>query len=162
MHSRCCWPPESDRPLKHPGLLHTKTDLDRMKAMVARGAQPWSLSSNRPEGATSMFISIAISLLSTLLLAQVALAQGPFVHPGGLHTQADLDRMAAQVAAGAPPWVDSWNVLVANPHASLGWRPRPVATVIRGGTGENYSLLYNDTAAAYACALRWYISGDIA
>jgi len=109
-----------------------------------------------------MFISIAISLLSTLLLAQVALAQGPFVHPGGLHTQADLDRMAAQVAAGAPPWVDSWNVLVANPHASLGWRPRPVATVIRGGTGENYSLLYNDTAAAYACALRWYISGDIA
>ena len=85
-----------------------------------------------------------------------------FVHPGGIHTQADLDRMATQVADSASPWIDSWNILVVNPHSSLSWRPRPVATVVRGGTGQNYSLLYNDTAAAYACALRWYISGDTA
>jgi hypothetical protein len=94
----------------------------------------------------------------------VAAEQQPdtFVHPGGLHTQDDLDRMAAQVAARAQPWTDGWNLLLANPHASLGWRPRPVTTVVRGGSGENYSLLYNDVAAAYACALRWYISGDAA
>jgi hypothetical protein len=97
--------------------------------------------------------------------ARAAAAQAQpdnFVHPGCLHTQEDLDRMASQIAAGAGPWLDSWNILVANPHSSLGWRPRPVATVIRGGSGENYSLLFNDTAAAYACALRWYISGDTA
>lgn len=84
-----------------------------------------------------------------------------FVHPGCLHTQDDLDRMAAQVAAGAEPWTSGWNALIANPHAKLSWAPRPVATIVRGGgTGENYSLLYNDVAAAYACALRWHISGD--
>src|SRR5262249_8385923 len=82
------------------------------------------------------------------------------VHPGCLHSEDDLERMAARVAAGARPWIDSWNILIANPHAQLQWRPRPVSTVVRGGPGENYSLVYNDAAAAYACALRWNISGD--
>lgn len=85
-----------------------------------------------------------------------------FIHPGCLHTQKDLDRMAAQVAAGADPWTSGWNALIANPHASLNWTPRPVDVVVRGGTGENYARLYNDAAAAYACALRWQISGDAA
>ena len=48
-----------------------------------------------------------------------------------------------------------------NPHSHASWSPRPVATVVRGGgTGENYSLLYNDIHAAYQNALRWHISGD--
>lgn len=102
-----------------------------------------------------------------LLTAAAATAARPsfaqdsgFVHPGCLHTQDDLDRMAAQVAAGADPWTSGWQVLIANPHASLNWTPRPVDVLVRGGTGENYSRLYNDVAAAYACALRWLISGD--
>jgi hypothetical protein len=37
-----------------------------------------------------------------------------------------------------------------------------VATVIRGGTGENYTSLYNDIAAAYQNALRWKISDNTA
>jgi hypothetical protein len=32
-------------------------------------------------------------------------------------------------------------------------------TIIRGGTGENYSILYNDIAAAYQNALRWQVAG---
>jgi hypothetical protein len=86
-----------------------------------------------------------------------------FVHPGLLHTQADFDRMAQKVAAQASPWLDDWKVLIANSHASLSWTPRPQVEVDRGGTGtQNYSLLYNDIAAAYACALRWKVSGDTA
>jgi Alginate lyase len=87
----------------------------------------------------------------------------PFVHPGLLHNQADFDRMKARIAAGARPWTDSWNLLVANPHASLRWEPRPHDVVYRGKDGthpENYADLYNDIAAAYALALRARISGD--
>ena len=86
---------------------------------------------------------------------------GAFAHPGLLHTQGDFDRMALKVSAQASPWVDGWNVLIANGHASLSWTPRPQVEVDRGGTGpQNYGVLYNDIAAAYACALRWKVSGD--
>ena len=86
---------------------------------------------------------------------------GQFVHPGLLHTQSDFARMAQKVSAQASPWIDGWNVLIANSHASLSWTPRPQVEVDRGGTGtQNYPVLYNDIAAAYACALRWKVTGD--
>lgn len=86
-----------------------------------------------------------------------------FGHPGLLHTQADFDRMKTKVAAGAEPWIDGWHLLIANPHASLNWTPRPQSMVYRGQDGthpENYAALFNDIAAAYTLALRWKISGD--
>ncbi|WP_230414054.1 alginate lyase family protein [Collimonas silvisoli] len=74
--------------------------------------------------------------------------------------------MKTKVEQGAQPWLDGWNVLIKNPHASLNWTPRPVDVVYRGkdsaGHHENYAALFNDTAAAYALALRWKISGDAA
>lgn len=88
-----------------------------------------------------------------------------FAHPGLLHTQADLDRMKAKVAANASPWVDSWAILIANSHASLNWTPRPQAVVYRNNPSmgaDNSALLFNDVAAAYACALRWKVSGNTA
>ncbi|MDB5769087.1 MAG: concanavalin A-like lectin/glucanase superfamily protein [Collimonas fungivorans] len=90
-------------------------------------------------------------------------ASTAFVHPGLLHTQADFDRMSQKVNAKAAPWIDGWNILIANGHASLNYKPNPQTEVYRGNDGvhgQNYSLLYNDVAAAYACALRWKISGD--
>ncbi len=86
-----------------------------------------------------------------------------FVHPGLLHTQADFDRMKAKYTTS--PWSGSWNLLINNSHASLSYTPRPQTIVYRGYDGvhsENYSTLFNDVAAAYACALRWKISGDTA
>ncbi|MBW8804300.1 MAG: cell wall anchor protein [Catenulispora sp. 13_1_20CM_3_70_7] len=77
-----------------------------------------------------------------------------------LHTQADFDRMAAKVAAGAQPWQSGWDRLTANGHSHSGWKARPAATVYRGGATQNYTVLYNDTHAAYQNALRWKISGD--
>jgi Alpha-L-arabinofuranosidase B (ABFB) domain/Alginate lyase len=86
-----------------------------------------------------------------------------FTHPGMLHTQSDLDRMASKVSAGAQPWLSGWNKLVANPHSQSTWTPSPVAVVYRGsGTPENYGKLYNDIAAAYQNALRWKVTGDTA
>ncbi|MEN2471768.1 LamG-like jellyroll fold domain-containing protein [Burkholderia sp. GS2Y] len=84
-----------------------------------------------------------------------------FVHPGLLHTQADFDRVAQKLATRAQPWLDGWAVLTANSHASPSWTPRPQAEVNRGGSGpQNYPVLYNDVAAAYACALRWKLTGE--
>jgi len=85
------------------------------------------------------------------------------IHPGLLHSAADFTRMAQKY--NTAPWQASWNLLITNSHAQLTYTPRPVSVVYRGYDGvhpENYSLLYNDVAAAYACALRWKISGDTA
>jgi len=88
-----------------------------------------------------------------------------FVHPGLLHTQADFDRMSQKVAANMSPWIDSWNKLIVNNHADKSRTPQAVAVVYRGSDGvhaQNFDLLYNDVHAAYACALRWKVSGDTA
>lgn len=97
--------------------------------------------------------------------AQCAMAADahPFAHPGLLHTQSDFGRMQSNVAAGRHPWIDGWNRLIRNRHASLDWQPNAQTIVYRGRSpvhAENYAALFNDAAAAYALALRWKVSGD--
>jgi hypothetical protein len=108
--------------------------------------------------------NVVLSLLffSLSLSAMYHANAQAFVHPGLLHTEADFTRMRAKVNANAQPWKGSWDLLVANSHSQLGYVARPADTVRRGGTGQNYPQLYNDIAAAYQCALRWKISGDVA
>jgi hypothetical protein len=99
----------------------------------------------------------------TLRLTYGTPAPTPFVHPGGLHTEADFARMRAKVAAGAQPWLSGWAMLTNNSHAQLSYTPNPQPVIYRGYDGtnaENYSLLFNDIAAAYQCALRYQVSGD--
>ena len=101
-------------------------------------------------------------LLLTALSAISPLAVNgqPFVHPGGLHTQADFDRMKVKVAANASPWVDSYNQLTVLSYANTGWPWAPVTQIIRGGTGNNYARSQKDALAIYYLALHWRISGD--
>ena len=89
------------------------------------------------------------------LLASFQLGAQTFVHPGGLHTQTDLDRMKAQVAAGAHPWIDSWNALIAHPKAQNTYN-----AAARENMGASRQRASADATAAYLNALRWYISGD--
>jgi len=89
-------------------------------------------------------------------------APATFTHPGGLHNWGDLNRAKVRVAAGNDPWLSGWNRLTANSHAQSTWQPNPQATIIRGGTGENYGILYNDIHAAYQNALRWSVQGTTA
>jgi hypothetical protein len=83
-----------------------------------------------------------------------------FVHPGLLHTEADFERMRQKVKDKAQPWLDGWNALTGNGRAQLGAKPRPLATVIRGGDGSNFAQMYIDIARAYQLALRWKVSQD--
>jgi hypothetical protein len=83
-----------------------------------------------------------------------------FVHPGLLHTEADFERMRQKVGAQAQPWLGGWNALTSNGRSQLGATPRPLATVIRGGDGQNFAQMYIDIARAYQLALRWKVSQD--
>ncbi|WP_162915508.1 alginate lyase family protein [Paraflavitalea soli] len=94
-------------------------------------------------------------LFLLLLFYSVTTTAQTFVHPGGLHTQADLDRMKTQVAAGAHPWIDSWNALTVHPKAQNTYTPAAQANM-----GVSRQRASADAVAAYLNALRWYISGD--
>ncbi|GLY08509.1 alginate lyase family protein [Actinoplanes sp. NBRC 101535] len=95
-------------------------------------------------------------------LRPASAAPAAFAHPGMLHNAGDLNRARVRVGAGQDPWLSGWNRLTANAHAQPTWTANPQATIIRGGTGQNYGILYNDIHAAYQNALRWRIAGTTA
>lgn len=99
-----------------------------------------------------MLKSIVFGLLFSISIKSMAQT---FVHPGGLHTQTDLDRMKTKVAAGAHPWIDSWNELIVHPKAQNTYMPAAQANM-----GVSRQRASADAVAAYLNALRWYISGD--
>ncbi|MGM0885118.1 MAG: RICIN domain-containing protein [Bacillota bacterium] len=114
---------------------------------------------------------LAFSIILSLLMSMgVYVNEGqraqaatiPFTHPGILHTQADFDRMTQMVNAGTQPYLDGYNQLVNSAYSSSNWTPRATATIIRGGDGDNVSLLYIDVARAYQNALLWKITGNTA
>src|SRR4051812_33068811 len=86
------------------------------------------------------------------------LLSGATFQPAVLFTQTDFDRMAAKVTAGADPWISDWNALRSQGYAQLGASPRPLATVVRGGTGSNYAQMYIDIQRAYDTALEWKVT----
>ncbi|MEU9956366.1 alginate lyase family protein [Streptomyces sp. NPDC050982] len=107
--------------------------------------------------------ALAVGASATALTGSTAAAApATFTHPGMLHAYGELNRAKVRVAAGNDPWLSGWNRLTANSHSASTWTPRPQATIIRGGTGENYGILYNDIHAAYQNALRWKIAGTTA
>ncbi|MFF3331007.1 alginate lyase family protein [Streptomyces sp. NPDC002888] len=107
-------------------------------------------------------VTAALALGATATATTADAAPATFTHPGMLHNWGDINRAKVRVAAGDDPWLSGWNKLTANSHSQSTWTPRATATIIRGGTGENYSLLYNDIAAAYQNALRWQVAGTAA
>jgi hypothetical protein len=104
--------------------------------------------------------ALAVGASATAVTGGTATAApATFTHPGMLHAYGELNRAKVRVAAGDDPWLSGWNRLTANSHSASTWTPNPQATIIRGGTGENYGTLYNDIHAAYQNALRWNIAG---
>jgi hypothetical protein len=98
-----------------------------------------------------------VLFLFALFIGQAVSAfAGEFVHPGGLHAQADLDRMKAKVAAGESPWIDGWNLLVQDGKARSDYKASPHRHMVSRQRAQD------DANAAYLNALRWIISGDTA
>ncbi len=87
--------------------------------------------------------------------------QRGFIHPGGLHTQADFDRIKAQLAAKHPTVTAAWNALLASEWSKSTTATWPVETIVRGGSsGQNYINAARGAHIAYENALRWKIAGD--
>ncbi|MEV4776151.1 AbfB domain-containing protein [Microbacterium sp. LWH12-1.2] len=103
--------------------------------------------------------SAAVSASRHPHLAHTALFDSTYAHPGLLHTASDLADIAGRVGAQAQPWFAGFQRLAANGRANAAWPPRPLADVIRGGTGQNYMQMAYDIHAAYQNALRWHASG---
>ncbi|MFD4510593.1 alginate lyase family protein [Streptomyces sp. NPDC058457] len=104
-------------------------------------------------------LTAALALGGATMATTAHAAPSTFTHPGMLHNAGDINRAKVRVAAGTDPWLSGWNRLTANSHSQSTWTNRATATIIRGGTGQNYSLLYGDIAAAYQNALRWQVGG---
>ena len=83
-----------------------------------------------------------------------------FIHPGGLHTQADFDRIKQQLANGNEKVTAAYNVLKNAEYAQPSVQTYPTEIVVRGGSGENYMNAARGAAMAYQNALRWKIEGS--
>lgn len=92
-------------------------------------------------------------------LAYAATGASVYAHPGLQHTAADLADLAQRVSSQTQPWYAGFERLAANGRSNAGWQPRPLETVIRGGTGQNYMQMVYDVHAAYQNALRWHATG---
>ena len=105
---------------------------------------------------------LLVLFLATIMaaMAQTYDANRGFRHPGGLHTQADFDRVKAQLAAGNERVTAAYNVLKTAAYAQPGVQTYPVETIVRGGTGENYINAARGATMAYQNALRWKIEGN--
>jgi hypothetical protein len=118
-------------------------------------------------------LKIALPLLLLLCAAQPGIraaaqdapapsASRPFVHPGLLHTRADLERMRQRVAAGQEPWKRGFDKLRDHGQSRADWRLRgPFEVVTRQpGRSPGNTEMYLDANAAYQNALMWCVTGD--
>lgn len=106
----------------------------------------------------ALLLSLALPLAVTAVRAETQTPTpetGAFVHPGGLHTQADLDRMKAKVAARETPWIEGWEELLKDPLAKADYR-----SGARPNLGDSRQRASADAHAAYLNFIRWYISGE--
>lgn len=105
-------------------------------------------------------------LVMTLIMAgasAVAQEYNPenrgFIHPGGLHTQADFDRIKQQLADGNEKVTAAYKVLKEAAYSSAFAATYPSEIIVRGGSGENYINAARGATIAYQNALRWKIDG---
>ena len=151
-------------PLDATDLLdRARLEIERRAALVALAAERTAARTVPPVATSPLTASREPTPEGTGdLAADLQSAKtGVFIHPGLLHGEDDFQRMRNR--KDREPWKSGWERLTANRHSSFDYTPRPLDVVVRGGDAgkpQNYALLFNDVAAAYACALRWRISGD--
>ena len=106
-------------------------------------------------------LALAFFTFSFALFISAQTTDRGFIHPGGLHTQADFDRVKAQIAADNTKVKQAYAKLKAAAYAQPSVQTYPVETIVRGGgNGENYMNAARGAAMAYQNALRWKIEDN--
>ena len=106
-------------------------------------------------------LALAFFTFSFALFISAQTTDRGFIHPGGLHTQADFDRVKAQIAADNTKVKQAYAKLKAAAYAQSSVQTYPVETIVRGGgNGENYMNAARGAAMAYQNALRWKIEDN--
>ena len=87
--------------------------------------------------------------------------QRGFIHPGGLYTQEDFDRIKNQLYAGNEKVTSAFNILKEASYAQPTAATYPTEEIIRGISGqENYINAARGATIAFQNALRWRIEGN--
>ena len=106
------------------------------------------------------FFLTMVALCNFFSLGISAQTERGFLHPGGLYTDADFQRVKQQIADGNERVIAAFNVLKTAAYAQSSASTYPVETIVRGGTGENYINAARGATIAFQNALRWKIEGN--
>ncbi|PTX93011.1 hypothetical protein DB345_15345 [Spartobacteria bacterium LR76] len=85
-------------------------------------------------------------------------ADQAFIHPGILHTQAEIDQIREHLAAGEEPWTSALKALQASEHTRLDYQPKIVPVI--NPHDKTIGYLMKDATAAYGHALLWSLTGN--
>ena len=112
--------------------------------------------------ALAAMLSIVLSSNATHGEDSVESAGRPFVHPGLLHSAADLARIREKVAAGHEPWKKGFERLEWQLSARSDWKLQGPFELVRRDPEESLHdrQMVLDGNAAYHNALMWCITGD--
>ena len=84
----------------------------------------------------------------------------PFLHPGILHTSADLERMRTGVRQKRSPIAEGFEKLRLDPLSRSDYFPSSFGAEIGRNPSVNFSTFDRDSNAAYQCSLVTAITGD--
>ena len=87
-------------------------------------------------------------------------AEPTFVHPGLLHSRADLDRMRSGVQSHSEPWYTAWQAFLKSRLLAANYQPQAIEVVGRGVGSDGQLNISPDASAVYYNAIAWQISGD--
>ena len=83
-----------------------------------------------------------------------------FIHPGGLYTQEDFDRVKKKLAEEDSDIIQAYDILKKAAYSQPNAATYPSEKIVRGGTGENYINAARGASIAFQNALRWKIEGN--
>jgi hypothetical protein len=137
-------------------LAEAAGQVPRLSAAFSARSQPWS------EGAALAAApsSEALAQKGDSVLGLPEPTVPAFVHPGVLHTTADLQRMRDMLAEQREPWPGGFGKLKAHRQSQANWRSQgPFADVVRDPQASRHIAEFDaDANAAYQNALMWCLT----